>query len=404
MDSSSTEHDAPPDAPIIIVTESIQETPGSTEQTPKPAANYQVHEKAQESPSPRQESPVVESSNQKIIPYTLRITLEGSQDSELVKALSVLLHKSESYQEIEKVAKRHATALFAHTIGGRELKVSYGSCSIASNNRTKVRLPLRSQEDWTVLYNSVDEHLKLHTQERLQLYISRHYLACQDQPSEGESFAHLKYEEIDNLMKQGWEEKDYIPHDILGSVFSDQTIYWIIKENPPKSVPRDNQDAFISRVQAEARILLAMCVHACLGTECLWVLLERGYKDSRLPSDDKAYCHRYSDCKNNYKTLVQTRGSFGAAHFAQGEHKTLDPHTVVPLVFYPRARGNEDLDCEVADVYDNGLQASPMEKRMSKMDAWLGEGANSIVYCVKVDPNHHSLSKVCKTSDVGRRD
>ena len=404
MGSSSTEHTTPPGAPIIIVTEGNQESPESTEQTPQSTANYLVHEKAQKSPSPGQESTIVASSVQKTIPYKLWITLEGSQDSKLVKDLSVILHNSESYQEIEKVAEGYATAFFAQTIGERELKFSYGNCIVVSNNGNKNRLPLRSQETWAVLHNSVVEYLISHSNEQLQFCISRHYLACQDQPSEGESFADLKYDEIDNLMKQGWENKTYIPHNILGSVFSDQTVYWIIKENPPKSVLRDDQDAFISRVQAEARILLAMCVRACLGTECLWVLLERGYKDSSLPSDDKAYCHRHPSCKVNYERLVQRRGSFGAAHFVQGEHKTLDPHTVVPLRFYPRARGNEDLDWEVAEVYDNGLQAPPVEKRISKNDAWRGAGANSNVYCVKVDPNHHSLSRVCKTSVVGRRD
>ena len=398
MDSSSTE--LPPDAPIIIVTESIRETSGSIELTPEPAANYRVHEEAQESPSPGQESPVVGSSIQKIISYTLRITLEGSQDSELVKDLSVLLHESESYQEIEKVAETHATALFAQTIGERELKVSYGSCSIASNNRTRTRLPLRSQEDWTVLYNSVDELLKLHPHERLQLYISRHYLACQDKPTDGKSFAALKCLEIDDLMK------NYISHNILETVISDQTVYWIIKEDPPNNMPQDEQDAFIRRVQTEGRILLAMCVHAQLGTKCLKKLLDRGWKDrgwkdsSLPPLDEKLHCHY--EHRQNYRRLCKQQGGFRAAHFVQGEHKTLDPHTVVPLRFCSIAHANEDLDHEVAEVYGKKSQASPREEITSKKDAWRGSGANSNVYCVKVDPNHHRLSRVCKISDVGR--
>ena len=400
MDSSSTEHDTPPDAPIIIVTESIQETPGSTEQTPEPAAKYPVYEKAQESPSPGQESPIIEPSIQKIIPYTLRITLEGSQNSEFVKDLSVLLHESESYQEIEKVAKRHATALFAQTIGEKELKFSYGNCIVVSNNGNKNRLPLRSQEDWTVLYNSVDKHLKLHTQQRLQLHISQHYLACQDQPTDGKSFAALKCLEMDDLMK------NYISHNILETVISDQTVYWIIKEDPPKSVPQDEQDAFIRRVQTEGRILLAMCVHAQLGTDCLEKLLDRGWKDrgwkdsSLPPLDEDLHCHY--EHRQNYRRLCRQQGSFRAAHFVQGEHKTLDPHTVVPLRFCSISHGNEDLDREIAEVYGNKSQASPRKEITSKKDAWRGSGANSNVYCVKVDPNHHRLSRVCKISDVGR--
>ena len=399
MDSSNTGRDAPTAGPAIIVHQP-KESLESAEQTPKPAAIYQVHENAQESSSPRQESPVIPSSIQKIIPCMLRVTFEGSQDSKLVDELSVLLHGPESYQRIEEEGEKSATVLSAEIIGEKKLKFSYGNCIVVSSNGNKSRLPLRSQEDWTVLYNSFVEQLK--TNEQLRFCISRHYLACQDQPTEGESFAELKYDEIDRLMKQGWEENNYIPHNILGTVFSDQTIDWIIKENPPESVSQDDQGAFVSRVQAEARILLAMCVCATLGTECLWELLKRGCKDSSLPLDEKSYCH--PKCKVKYKTLVNTRGSFRAAHFVQGEHKTLDPHTVVPLRLFPSARGNEDLDHEVAEVYDNGLQASPREERTSKNAAWKGEGANSNVYCVKVDPNHHSLSTVCETSDVGRRD
>ena len=395
MDSSSTVHDTHAGAPTIIVTGSTQNS-----KTPEPAANYPVHEKAQKSPSPGQESPVVASSIQKTIPYTLRITLEGSEDFELVKDLSVLLHESESYQEIEKVAEEYATAFFAQTIGEKKLKVSYGSCSVVSNDKTRIRLPLRSQEDWIVLYHSVVEYLKLHTHERLRLCISRHYLACQDQPTEGKSFAALKCLEIDDLMK------DYIPHNILETVISDQTVRWIIKEDPPKSVPQDEQDAFIRRVQTEGRILLAMCVHAQLGTKCLKKLLDRGWqdvgwKDSSLPPlDETLHCHY--EHRQNYRRLCRQQGSFRAAHFVQGEHKTLDPHTVVPLRFCSKAHGNEDLDREIAEVYGNESQASPREESTSKTDAWMGSGANSNVYCVKVDPNHHRLSKACKTSDVGR--
>ena len=400
MDSSNTEHDTPPDAPIIIVTESTQETPKSTEQTPEPVANYQVHEKAQESPSPGQESPVVASSISKIIPYTLRITLEVSQDSRLVKDLSVLLHEQESYQKIEKEAEEHATTFFAQTIGERELKFSYGNCIVVSNHGNKTRLPLRSQEDWAVLYNSVVGYLISRSNERLHFCISRHYLACQAQPSEEEPFAKLKSDEINDLMRHAWENVDYIPHNVLETIISDQTIYCIFNENPLEGVSQDEQDSFISRVQAEGRVLLAMCVHANLGTECLKVLLDRGWtdggwKDSSLPPlDEKSYCH-YKHRKD-YKSLCKGQGSFRAAHFAQDEHKDLHSGIVVPLHFFPRADGNDNMTLEKADSYVtktpylNSGEIAADEKQTARC----GSGAYSNVYCVKLDPNHHSLSKV----------
>ena len=400
MDSSSTGPDTPPAGPAIIVHQPTQESLESTKQTPELAAIYKVHEDAQESPSPSQESPVIPSFVQKIIPYTLRVTFEGSQDSKLLDGLSVLLDEPQSYLKIEKEAEKSATILSAEIIDGKKLEFSYGICIVVSNNGNKNRLPLRSQEEWAVVCNSVVEYLKLHTHERLHFCISRHYLAYQDQPTPKDSFAKLKSDEINDLMKQAWENVDYIPHNILELIISDPTVYWIINESPLEGVSQDEQDSFISRVQAEGRILLAMCVHANLGTECLKVLLDRGWKDggwkdlSLPPLDERSYCH-YGHRKN-YKSLCKGQGSFRAAHFALGEHKDLHSGIVVPLHFFPRANGKDKMTLEKAESYVartsdlNSGEIAADEKEAAKC----GSGAYSNVYCVKLDPNHHSLSKV----------
>ena len=404
MDSSSTGPDTPPAGPAIIVHQPTQESLESTKQTPGLAEIYKVHESAQESPSPRQESPVIPSFIQKKIAYTLRVTFEGSQDSKMVDGLSVLLREPKSYQEIEKEAQKSATVLSADIINGRELKFSYGTCIVVSNNGNKNRLPLRSQEDWAVLYNSVVEYLILHTHERLHLRISRHYLACQDRPIAKESFAKLKSDEINDLMKRAWEKVDYIPHNILESIISDQTIHSIVNESPLEGVSQDEQDSFISRVQAEGRILLAMCVHANLGTECLKVLLDGGWKDggwkdlSLPPLDENSHCH-YKHRKN-YRSLCKDQGSFRAAHFAQGEHKDLHSGIVVPLHFFPRADGQDNITLEKAEPYVTKTPDLKSGKIAAdeKQTAKCGSGAYSDVYCVKLDPNHHSLSKVSQVS------
>ena len=402
MGSSNTGHTAP--EIIVHRAESTQESLGSPEKTPEPATVYQVSEKAQESPSLRQESPKPSdgprgpqspaggSFIQNRITFNLRVTWEGCPDSKLVEDQSVLLHEPESYRTIEISAENHANALSAKTIGPRELKFSYGNCTIVSSNGTKTRLPLRSQEDWAEVNKAIIEYWTSHTQERLHLCILRHYLACQGRPGEEKSFAELKCLEIDDLMKRTWEKKDYIPHNVLETVISDQAIYWIIKENPPKSVRHDDQDAFIQRVQAEGRILLAMCVHAELGMECLEKLLDGGWKDSRLPLNEKSLCHH--SCRRKFRTLVQTQGGYRAAIFVLGEHKTLHSHTVVPLHFYPKAHGKDDLDREVIEVCGNEPQNSTSKEGAIKAAAWCGSGAYSNVYCVKMNPNHHSLSQV----------
>ncbi len=402
MGSSNTGHTAP--EIIVHRAESTQESLGSAEKTPEPATVYQVSEKAQESPSLRQESPKPPNGPrgpqspaggsfiQNRITFNLRVIWEGSPDSKLVEDQSVLLHEPESYRTIEQSAEEYANALSAETIGPRELKFSYGNCTIVSSNDTRIRLPLRSQEDWTNIYKTIVEYWTSHTDERLHLCILRHYLACQDRPSEEKSFAELKCLEIDDLMQQTWEKKDYIPHNILETVISDQTIYWIIKEDPPQGGPQDDQDAFIRRVQAEGRILLAMCVHAGLGMECLKKLLDSGCTDSRLPLNEKSLCHH--GCRRKFRTLVQTQGGYRAASFVLGEHKTLHLHTVVPLHFCPKAHGKHEFDREVTEVCGNEPQNSINEEGAIKAAAWCGSGAYSNVYCVKMNPNHHSLSQV----------
>ena len=405
MGSGNTEQTTTPAGPTIIIdrAESTQESLGSIENTPEPAAVY--HASEQESPSLRQESPkpldgpggpqspasspFIQSS----ITCILRVTFEGSQESKLSEELSVLLHEPESYQEIERAAEKYANTLSPETVGPKELQFSYGNCTIVSDNGTKTRLPLRSREDWTEIYKAIVEYWTSHTHERLHLSISRHYLACQDQPTEGRSFAKSKSLEIDDLMKKTWERKYYISHNVLEMVISEQTIHRIIKEKPLKSVPHDEQDAFIRQVQAEGRILLAMCVHAELGMECLKKLLDSGWKDSSLPLDESSQCH--PDCRRKFRTLVQdTQGGFRAARFVEGEHKTLHSYALVPLHFCPRAHARHDLDRDFTEVHRDEWQISSREESAMKTAAFCGSGGYSNVYCVKMDPNHHTLSRV----------
>ena len=182
---------------------------------------------------------------------------------------------------------------------------------------------------------------------------------------------------------------------VLEMVISDQTIYWIIKENPPESVRHDDQDAFIRRVQAEGRILLAMCVHAELKMECLKELLDSGCKDSTLPLDENVQCHRI--CRHKFRRLLQAQGGFRAECFVECENRKLHSHAVVPLHFCPRVRGRDNLDCEVTGVYGDEWQTSPSQEKSTeaiRRGTLCSTSAYSRVYCAKLNPKHHSLSGV----------
>ena len=399
---SDTGQTSSPTGPKIVVhgTEGIEESPGSTGKTLEPITTHAVSEKVQESPSSRHESfmsmipprrpqsPVEGSFIPESIACKLRVTLK---DSKLTN-LSVRLHRPESYQQIESVAEKHAIALSAESISPKVLKFSYGNCTIVSDSGTKTRHPLRSLEDWMKVNKAVVGYWNSHIHERLHLCISRHYFASQEQPTEGESFTEVKSNEIDDLMKETWENKEYIPHNVLETVISNETISWIIKEHPPKTVPQEQQEAFIHNVQAEGRILLAMCVHTLLSMECLKKLLDGGFKDSTLPLDESHQCH--PGCRAKFRKLIQAQGNYQAERFVEGQHKRLHSHAVVPLHFYPRAHSQNELDSEITEGYGDKAQNLPTKESAIKKDAKCGSGAYSKVYCVKMNPSHHSLSVV----------
>ena len=362
-----------------------------TEKTPERGTTYKELENVQRSPSSFQDdskplgaprppkSPVEGSFTPKSIAYSLQFTFEfdGCPESKLAEEHSVLLHEAESYQEIaesyqeiEKVADKYAKILSAKSLGQKELKLFYGSCTLVSDQGTTTRLPLRSPEDWTKANERIVEHWISHTQERLHLCISRHYLASQEQPVA--NLAKIKNLEIHDLMKKTLDNKRYIPHNVLQTVISDHAIHCIIQEKPPKSLLRHDQHDFTRRVQAEGRLLFAMCVHARLKMECLKTLLDSGLTDSNLPLDKSSECHKA--CRQKFEALLEAQGGFRAARFVEGEHQDFQLHTVVPIHFCPRPHGKNHTDLKGA--------------------ALCGRGASSEVYCVRLNPNHHSLSEV----------
>lgn len=303
--------------------------------------------------------------------------------------LNLPLNKPESYEEIEGQTKNRAKTLSSESDALKELKFFYGNCTIVGDNGTKARRPLRSPEDWTEVNEAIVGYWT-HTHERFHLFITRHYLASQEQPTEDEPFKDVKSSEISDLMKETWEKKFYIPHNALDTVISDTTIYWIIKRD--RSVPQEQKDTFILRVQAEGRILFAMCVHVSLKMKCLKKLLDDGLKDSALPLEENFQCHW--PCRHLCQRLVREQGRYQTERFNEGDHKNLPSHAVVPLHFFPRAQGQDDPDCEVTEGYGNVTEDIPSEENATREAARCGFGAYSNVFCVKLNPNHHSLSVV----------
>lgn len=405
VNSSDTGHIPSPTGPTIIVTE---DSLRSTEQESTPGlapASWglekprDLHPSRQESPEPVHLARHTQNTAQGSvlldpITCTLHTTLRGSLESNPPRNLEVLLHDPEIYKRIEQAAEQHAKTLCAGITGLREMIFRYGNCTIIWDNVSRYRRPLRSYEEWGEVYKSIVKHWTSHSHEQLHLHIWRDY---HQQPTIDGSFAETKNNEIHDLMKQAWGLKRYIAHSDFEKVMSDHTVCEIIMQGECKGIDKDR---FIQQVQSKGRILLAICVQSDIKMKCLKHILDREEKssDAALPFDMEDICHK--SCRSKFQRLLDAQGNFLAARFdGPGQHKNLHPSIVVPLHFYPRPDRRKYMIVEENIKYFNELQDSHSEEVAAKKKeaAFCGSGAYSNVYCVKLDPNHHGLSKVSYT-------
>ena len=412
VSSNNTGHMYSLAGPNIIVhrAEDTEDPLRSNEQesTPELVTASGGSEKTREPPPPLQESPEPAHSArrtrslgqgtvlQNTVTCTLGTTLRGSLISNLPRTLEVLLHSSGTYQEIEQEAEQHAKTLCAGSIGSTELIFRYGNCTIIWDGTSRCRRPLRSYEEWLEVYKSIVEYWTSHSHEHLRLHIWRDY---HQQPTIDGSFAETKNNEIHDLMKHAWGRKRYIAHSDLEKVMSDHTVREIIMQADCKGIKPYDKDMFIQQVQSKGRFLLAICVQSYMKMECLKHLLDHKDGDAALPFDLKDLCHQ--SCRSKFQRLLDAQGSYLAARFEDpGQHNILHSSIVVPLHFYPRTNGRKDMNMEEADSPVNQMQDPYNDEEFAakeKTAAECGSGAYSNVYCVKLDPNHHGLSKVSHT-------
>ena len=327
------------------------------------------------------------------ITYSLHLTFENSVVHDVTPHRIILLNDPNSYREIEEIAERHVRNQCAAALASKELNFRNGKCTVVGDEDYKDSQALISLDDWkdicTVLINlwTSDYHRTLH------LDIFREYYALQTKVVGTANFANTKRKEIHSLMHRALDDRRYIPRTDLLRVTSKDMIRQIIIEDPLTFERSDEREAFIQRVQQKASRLLAMCVYANLPMRCLGKLLENGLDDDKHPLQDGDCCH--PDCEIEFHTMVQQQGAFRAAEFWHiGEHQRFDPHTVLPMAFHPKLQDgldplpeemeNESEEEEIRDNQDNS----------AKRKAYCGSGAYSNVYRVRIDANHHRLSRV----------
>ena len=265
----------------------------------------------------------------------------------------------------------------------------------------RCRLPLTSPEEWVDIYKAILKYQTANASEGLHLTILREYALCQDRATKNSTLIAAKSLEIHNLRRRAWGRspgKPYIPHTDLKKVILPSMLPEIINEGLTHNISADHKDALMQDLQSKCMILLAMFVYANNRNplDCLRELLDKDYCDAKLshqPLSEDDVCH--NGCKKEFDALVDQQGSYIAAQFNKpGEHQIFRHHIVVPIHFCPLKDDSDDTDSELAYEGRDRNKVTHARQIDPKQEAFCGEGAYSKVYRVRVDPNHHKLTRV----------
>jgi len=327
------------------------------------------------------------------ITYSLHLTFEKSSVHDATKVRTIRLNDPNSYQEIEEIAESHVKNQCAEALALKELYFRHGKCTIVGDREYEDSQALNSWEDWKDIYTVLINLWTPNYHQNLHLDIFREYYALQTKVIGTINFASTKRREIHSLMQKALDGRRYIPRTDLLRVTSIDMIRQITVEDPLTFERSNEREAFIQHIQKKARRLLAMFVHANLPMKCLKELLDNGLDDKNCPLQGSHCCH--PDCETDFHTLIEQQGAFMAAKFWQiGGHQKLDPHTVIPMKFHPKLQNAHDLMPEEIENESEIEESRINDDSSPKGRAYCGSGAYSNVYRVKIDPDHHRLSKV----------
>lgn len=329
---------------------------------------------------------------------SLHVTFDGSTSRNDLTNFDYKEH--DFYRTIEKIAEEHVKR--AHAGAGaliaKQLNFKYGNCTIVSEEKERHGIPLTTQADWNDVCKILDRCGKASSHHALHLHVFRDYFPYRSRASSEASFAGTKRMEIQSLMKRasdGMRGRLYIPRPALMRFTSRDNIREIIIQDARLNMTMtlEEKEEFILDVQTKSRYLLAMCVHARLKMDCLKVLLGKGLTDESLPLTDDHCCH--AKCTLEFDALLDKQGGFATtARFDNvGEHQDFHPSVVIPIHYQPVDMDEEEFVIQ-GRAKDWDKRGTAGSKDSPKWKAYCGHGAYSNVYRVRVDPDHHRLSKV----------
>ena len=326
------------------------------------------------------------------------ITFDGAKEPIAAKKSAINYTEPNSYQNVERIAEEHVRGASSRVLANKEINFRYGNCTVISDRVEKRGLPLTTQEDWESVCAILVNYWRSDPLRTLRVDIFRDYFSYRSRATSEVSLAATKRLEMHSLVKYAWDEKAYIPRTALMRFNSPEAIREIIIQDRRLDMELGETKRFIHRVQSKAAILLALCVYNELKMECLNILLRKGFSDAKLPLQRRDCCH--DKCGPNFNNLLSKRGCFTAAQFDNvGKHQDFHDSIVIPIHFVPVEEEQDKImkagrQRDLAKVIE---PASP-ETEDPKQSACCGSGAYSNVYRVRIDPDHHRLSKVSSIS------
>lgn len=329
------------------------------------------------------------------ISYSLNLTLDNEPLKAAISVKQLACNDIDGYESIETYAESCLKDVCQADIQTRSLFFCRGKCLLSSNLQTYCCYSLSSKTDWTILSAEIARLHTINAQETFHLDVSREYAAI---PTTETSLAFIKCHEMHSLMKRSFDGRSYISSAELQRIMTPEIIEKLVLENPPSDLEEVECEAFIQNVQQSAPKLLATCIYAQLGIECLRTLLDKGLSDETFPIDDRHRCHR--DCRIGFTNFVNSQGGFRAAEFmTPGEHQYLHSQVVIPIHFHPK----EDDEQALYRDEDDSLNSLPQVLNgasQPRRNAVCGVGAYSTVYRINLDPDHHKLVEVRLLSRV----
>ena len=330
----------------------------------------------------------------------LHITFDGATIPFAMNDLRLAYKEEDSYEIIERIAQDYIQKTCSEGLAVRRLSFKYGNCTIKGEHVEKLGIPLTTTEDWANICVILSRLWTLKPRRALEIHIFRDYFSRRSPSGSEASVPGTQRLELQTLMKRAADGRKYIPRLALMRFTSESNIRKVINRDSRLNMDKETKDRFIVKVQDTAPRLFALYIYAGLSMKCLMRQVDLGYNDGSLPLDEDDCCH--PKCAADFETLLDRQGGFFAAQFDHiGEHQDFDPRVVIPIHFFP-------VDEDEIDFVKEGRKKDMEYDRPYAFDswhpekrkAWCGSGSYSNVYRVRIDPDHHKLSKVSRLSNI----